>query len=99
MGSLLSAVPATVVLVPVVKYLVELGYPTQFWWAIALGVGLGANLTPIGAAVNIVGISLLKRFTNESVSFKDFLRISLRLVLLGLTIASFYVVLMVFMGW
>jgi hypothetical protein len=42
---------------------------------------------------------LLKRFTNESVSFKDFLRISLRLVLLGLTIASFYVVLMVFMGW
>lgn len=64
-----------------------------------MGVGLGANLTPIGAAVNIVGISLLKRFTNESVSFKDFLRISLRLVLLGLTIASFYVVLMVFMGW
>jgi Na+/H+ antiporter NhaD/arsenite permease-like protein len=62
-------------------------------------VGLGANLTPIGAAVNIVGISLLKRFTNESVSFKDFLRISLRLVLLGLTIASFYVVLMAFMGW
>jgi Na+/H+ antiporter NhaD/arsenite permease-like protein len=99
MGSLLSAVPTTVVLVTRVKYLVELGYPTQFWWAIALGVGLGANLTPIGAAVNIVGISLLKRFTNESVSFKDFLRISLRLVLLGLTIASFYVVLMVFMGW
>ncbi|WP_448523536.1 SLC13 family permease [Pseudothermotoga sp.] len=99
MGSLLSAVPATVVLVPVVKYLVELGYPTQLWWTIALGVGLGANLTPIGAAVNIVGVSLLKRFTNESVSFKEFLRISLHFVLLGLTIASFYMVLMVVMGW
>lgn len=99
MGSLLSAVPTTVVLVPVVKYLIGLGYSTHLWWAIALGVGLGANLTPIGAAVNIVGISLLKRFTGKSVSFREFFQTSLAWVLTGLTIASLYMVVMAFVGW
>ncbi|AJC73133.1 citrate transporter [Pseudothermotoga hypogea DSM 11164 = NBRC 106472] len=99
MGSLLSAVPTTVVLVPVVKYLIGLGYSTHLWWAIALGVGLGANLTPIGAAVNIVGISLLKRFTGKSVSFREFFQTSFAWVLTGLIIASLYMVVMAFVGW
>jgi len=99
MSSLLSAVPTTVVLVPVVKYLIELGYSPHLWWAIALGVGLGSNLTPIGAAVNIVGISLLKKFTGKSVSFGEFFHTSFAWVLTGLTIASLYVIVMAFVGW
>lgn len=99
MASLLSAVPAAITLVPVMKYLIGLGYPVQLWWTLALGIGLGANLTPIGAAVNIVGVSLLKKFTGKSLSFGDFFHTSFRLVLTGLAISSVYSLLIGLLGW
>lgn len=99
MSALLSAVPTTVVLIPVVKHLVELGQPMHLWWAIALGIGLGSNVSPMGAAVNIVAISLLERFTGKTVTFKQFFRISSWMVLISLMISSVYVLLLSLAGW
>ncbi len=99
MSALLSAVPTTVVLVPVVKHLVELGQPIHLWWAIALGIGLGSNASLMGAAVNIVAVSLLKKFTGKTVTFKQFFRISFWMVLISLTIASVYLLLLSLAGW
>lgn len=99
MASFLSAVPTAITLVPVIKYLIGLGYPVQLWWTLALGIGLGSNLTPIGAAVNIVGVSLLKKFTGKSLSFRDFFQTSLPLVLIALTISSVYSLLIGLLGW
>ncbi|MCS7175093.1 ArsB/NhaD family transporter [Pseudothermotoga sp.] len=99
MSALLSAVPTTVVLVPVVKHLVELGHPIQLWWAIALGIGIGSNTTPMGAAVNIVAISLLKKFTGKTLMFKDFFKVSSLIVLIGLMVSSLYALLLSFSGW
>ena len=28
------------------------------WWALAIGVGFGANLTPLGSAANVVVVSM-----------------------------------------
>lgn len=99
MSALLSAVPTTVVLVPVVKHLISSGYPAHLWWSLAIGAGLGSNLTPIGAAVNIVGVSLLKKFTGKSLSFRDFSQFSGTSIILNLAIASLYMLLMNFVGW
>lgn len=99
MASLLSAVPMAITLVPVMKYLIGLGYPVQLWWTLALGIGIGSNLTPIGAAVNIVGISLLKKFTGKSLSFGDFFQTSLPFVVIALAISSVYTLLIGLLGW
>lgn len=99
MSAFLSAVPTTVVLVPVVKHLVEFGQPIHLWWAIALGIGLGSNVSPMGAAVNIVAISLLEKFTGKTVTFKQFFRISSWMVLISLMISSVYVLLLSLAGW
>jgi len=58
-SGVLSNVPFTIAMLPVLKGLAVQGVAVgPLWWALALGVGLGANLTPIGAASNVMVTSL-----------------------------------------
>lgn len=95
----LSAVPATVVLVPVVQSLVAVHSNINFWWALSLGASLGANGTTIGAAVNIVGISLVKKYTNETIGFAVFFKRMMPKTILMLTVVNLYVIVMNAIGW
>jgi len=95
----LSAVPATVVLVPVVQSLVAAYSNTNFWWALSLGASLGANGTTIGAAVNIVGVSLVKKYTNKTISFADFSKKMMPKSILMLAVVNLYVIVMNVIGW
>jgi len=73
-SGVLSNVPFTIAMLPVFKGLAAQGLPIgPLWWALALGVGLGANLTPIGAASNVV-VTSLAAATTERLPLRTWLR-------------------------
>ena len=64
-SSMLGAVPFTMVMLPIVKNLSLLGVGgDSLWWILALGVGFGANGSPIGSAASILGVSISKKSRN-----------------------------------
>ncbi|MBO8161617.1 MAG: anion permease [Thermosipho sp. (in: Bacteria)] len=74
MSGFVGAVPSTMILIPVVEKLILNNLSFNLWWAIALGAGLGGNLTPIGAASNIVGLSLLEKHQNKHINFFGYMK-------------------------
>jgi len=58
-SGIISNVPFTIAMLPILKGLAAQGVPVApLWWALAVGVGFGANLTPLGSASNVVIVSL-----------------------------------------
>ena len=58
-SGVISNVPFTIVMLPIFKGLAAQGVDVApLWWALAIGVGFGANLTPLGSAANVVIVSM-----------------------------------------
>jgi len=81
----------TISMVPVVH---NIGVATSFnlnpiWWALSLGACLGGNGTFIAAAANLVGVNILKR-QGRIITFKDFFRIGLPIMLISIILSSVY---------
>ncbi|MCH2207866.1 MAG: ArsB/NhaD family transporter [Lentisphaerales bacterium] len=60
------------------------------WWALALAVCLGGNLTAVGAAANLCTISIAKK-GGQDISFKTFSMYSLPITIVTLILTSVYV--------
>ncbi|KHC93165.1 MULTISPECIES: ArsB/NhaD family transporter [unclassified Thermotoga] len=86
----LSAVPATLIIAPTLKILISQGFPASLWWVYAFGANLGTNLTPLGAVQNIVGLSLLEKYTKHTVSFKEFFKVAWSFMFIPFIIAILY---------
>ena len=72
-SGVISNVPFTIAMLPILKGLASQRIPVApLWWALALGVGFGGNLTPIGAAANVLVTSISDR-TGEPLTFKQWL--------------------------
>lgn len=97
-ASLLSAVPAVTVLIPLVQVLADhfgAGAPEvsrAFWWALASGACLGGNATVVGAAANmaVVGMSEKER---EPLGFASYARLGIPVTGICLAVASVYILL------
>jgi len=50
------------------------------WWALSLGACLGGNMTIVGTAANMVGVSVAKKVGIE-ISFKEFFGYGVMIVL------------------
>jgi len=73
-SGVLSNVPFTIAMLPILKGLASQGIPVDIlWWALALGVGFGGNMTPIGAAANVFVVSLSDNM-GKPVTFRRWLR-------------------------
>ncbi|HCP32413.1 TPA: citrate transporter [Candidatus Acetothermia bacterium] len=73
-SGVVSNVPFTIAMLPILKGLASQGVPVApLWWALALGVGFGGNLTPIGAAANVLVVSIAQD-TEEPLTFKRWLK-------------------------
>ena len=58
-SGVISNVPFTIAMLPIFKGLAMHGIDVApLWWALAIGVGFGANLTPLGSAANVVIVSM-----------------------------------------
>jgi len=72
-SGVVSNVPFTIAFLPILKGLAAQGIAVEpLWWALALGVGFGANLTPLGSAANVVVLSLSDAI-GERLSFRRWL--------------------------
>lgn len=94
-----SAIPATVTLIALVRSLAGTGIPlTPLWWALALGIGLGGNGTPLGSASNMVLISIAER-ASQVVETRTWLRDGIPVAVLSCGIASLFLWLGIATGW
>ncbi len=95
----LSAIPTTVTLVALVRGLAETGIPlTPLWWALALGIGLGANGSPIGSAANMVMVSISER-AERTLSTTDWLQNGIPVAVLSCGVASLFLWAGILTGW
>ncbi|OGC38863.1 hypothetical protein A2Y85_03610 [candidate division WOR-3 bacterium RBG_13_43_14] len=55
-----------------------------------IGTTIGGNITPIGAAANIVGVGLLKK-NGYNISFLDFARVGMPFTIAAVTFGAFFI--------
>ena len=61
-SAIVDNIPFTMAMIPVIQYLGTQDINTMpLWWALAMGVGFGGNGTPIGAAPNIITVSISEK--------------------------------------
>ena len=69
-SGIISNVPFTIAMLPILKSLATQGIDVApLWWALAIGVGFGANLTPLGSAANVMIVSLSDSL-GEKITFR-----------------------------
>ena len=89
-SAIVDNIPYTATAIPIVERLIEGGLDgTVLWWALALGACLGGNLTIVGASANIVVANLAAR-DGHPITFMQFLRFGLGVVVASLTISTVY---------
>ena len=97
-GALLSGIvdniPYTAATIPVVEEVgrgvgAPEGSANPLWWALALGAGLGGNLTIVAASANVYVINLAER-AGYKISFISFLRYGFFATLASVTVATGY---------
>jgi len=98
-ATFIGAVPTTVAMIPVVRGLLASGANPVIWWALALGACLGGNGSAIGAAANIVGVSLMNKHTSQKIGFASFFRQAFPLTISYLAVSSAYILFLEFTGW
>lgn len=97
-GALLSGIvdniPYTAATIPVVEQLGrEVGAPegtsNPLWWALALGAGLGGNLTIVAASANVYVVNVAER-AGHRISFFLFLKYGIFATISSTTVAAGY---------
>jgi Na+/H+ antiporter NhaD/arsenite permease-like protein len=91
--ALLSAVvdniPITAAFIPVVSVMVASYHSGLLWWALAMGVGIGGNLTYIGSSAGVITMSLSKRH-GHAISNKEWFRFGVPVGLVSLAVCSVF---------
>ena len=83
-------IPYTATMIPIVESLGQVMSIDPLWWSLALGACLGGNLTLVGAAANVVVVSLAEK-SGHPISFKHFFRYGSIVTVMSLILASGYV--------
>jgi len=74
MASLVDRIPFTIAMLPIIGALAAHGVRVEpLWWALALGVGFGANGTPIGSMTNVMTVSISEE-TGTPLTFREWLK-------------------------
>jgi Na+/H+ antiporter NhaD/arsenite permease-like protein len=99
-GLLSAAVDPITYVAVMIPYIKELGAQMNgplnpLWWSLVLGAGIGSNGTLVGAAANLITAGLANR-EGQPLSFTVFLKAGIPVTLIGLLIATFYLILMYF---
>lgn len=94
-----SAVPATVVFVPLVHELGAMGVPVHpLWWALVLGIGFAGPATPFATAANIAVFNL-SQHGPEPLNYRTWVSRGLPTYLIAGGVGSLLLWLAIRMGW
>jgi len=91
-SAFIDNVPYLTAMIPVVQLLSDsLGINVELLvFGLLIGASLGGNITPIGAAANIVAVGTLKK-NDVQVSFMDFVRIGLPFTIIATLLGSIFI--------
>jgi Na+/H+ antiporter NhaD/arsenite permease-like protein len=67
-------------------------------WALALGVNMGGNLTPIGASANVVAYSMVEK-NHGKIGWKRWITLAFAPTILVMVLATMMVMLKGQIGW
>ena len=99
LASLVDRIPFTIAMVPILAGLTRtLPDAGVLWWALALGVGFGANASPIGSLTNIVTISLSEG-SSTPISYIDWFRKGPLIAFVSCAIATLALIAAIHWGW
>ena len=88
LSAIVDNIPLTVAMIPIITYLSTQGVEVELlWWALALGVGLGGNGSPIGSTAGVIVIAKSEK-TSHPISFLDWMKQGVPTMIIGLIISS-----------
>lgn len=98
-SGVISNVPFTIAILPIFKGLAGHGVDVApLWWALAIGVGFGANLTPLGSAANVVIVSMSESL-GEKLTLRRWLASGSFVALASCGLGTIAILLAVRFGW
>ncbi len=98
-SGVISNVPFTIVMLPIFKGLAAQGLDVApLWWALAIGVGFGANLTPLGSAANVVIVSMSESL-GEKLTFRRWLASGSFVAIASCGLGTVAILVAVRLGW
>lgn len=92
-----GAIPAVLAFIPLVRQLAGQISPSV-WWALALGAGLGGNVTPMGTAAGVVISSFAER-VNAPLTFRYWVKRGTPIAFISLVLASLLLWMSMAVGW
>ena len=92
-SSFVDNIPITAAMIPVVAALSHDLHTGLLWWALAMGVGMGGNITPIGSSAGVIAISLSKRYGHE-IKNKDWLRFGTLVGIASMAVCTVFLLIM-----
>lgn len=92
LSAFVDNIPYTIAMIPVVQIVsAKIGVSQwPFLFGLLIGTCVGGNITPIGAACNVVGIGLLRK-QGYSVGFWDFVRIGFPFTISAVAVSSLFI--------
>jgi Na+/H+ antiporter NhaD/arsenite permease-like protein len=91
LSSVVNQIPYTTAMIPVVREMnANVGQSDSvLWWALSLGACLGANLTLVAAAANVLVANLAEK-SGQRISFWEFFRYGSVVTILSMAVCSVY---------
>jgi len=92
MSAVVDNVPYVVAMLPVTQIIAEQAAvpPYVFYFGLLIGASVGGNITPVGAAANIVGVGLLKN-RGYKTTFWDFMKIGLPFTVVSVIVSTGFI--------
>lgn len=89
-SGIVDNIPYTATMLPIVDSLGQTMPAMPLWWSLALGACLGGNLTIVGAAANVIVVSMAEK-SGHPISFRHFFRYGAITTVMSLLVATGYV--------
>lgn len=93
MSAFVDNIPITAALIPVVSIIYQTHPAGILWWALALGAGLGGNITYIGSSAGVITVSLSRKYGHK-ISNREWLKYGLPVGIASLVVSSIFLFLM-----
>jgi len=94
-SAFIDNIPFTAIMAPLMLHIAVGAEQGALWWALALGVGLGSNVTPIAASSNIVLLGLAERMGTR-ITWRYWFRFSVPTTLLASVSSMLWLAFLVF---
>ena len=92
-SSFVDNIPMTAAFIPVISSLTNQYHSSILWWALAMGVGMGGNITPIGSSAGVITTMLSKRYGHE-ITTREWLKFGSIVGIASMAICSIFLLIM-----